>query len=192
MSIQGIMELLAQIKGNEKTPNRVPEGYFDQFSENMMARVRWEEELKIIAPLLLDIPRKPVYFAPEGYFEQFMVKPVQATAKVIKIPGWRKVVSYTAAAVIAGVLVTGAFLYTDNKSTDRFDVATYNAINVSAEINKLSEDAIHQYLNNNVIGGAGHELNNEQIEASLVGIVENINDEELVNYLNESGEKPAS
>lgn len=109
MSIQGIMELLAQIKGNEKTPNRVPEGYFDQFSENMMARVRWEEELKIIAPLLLDIPRKPVYFAPEGYFEQFMVKPVQATAKVIKIPGWRKVVSYTAAAAIAGVLVTGAF-----------------------------------------------------------------------------------
>ncbi|MFZ8477712.1 hypothetical protein ACO1MN_15735, partial [Staphylococcus aureus] len=84
--------------------------------------------------LLLDIPRKPVYFAPEGYFEQFMVKPVQATAKVIKIPGWRKVVSYTAAAAIAGVLVTGAFLYTDNKSTDRFDVATYNAINVSAEI----------------------------------------------------------
>ncbi len=71
-------------------------------------------------------------------------------------------------------------------------MGAYNAINISAEINKLPEEAIHQYLNNNVIGGAGHELNNEQVEVTPVGTVENIADEELLNYVNESGEKPTS
>lgn len=187
------MDFLEQIKEDARMPNRVPEDYFEQFSKKMLERVLWEEELKIIAPLLLDISRKPVYFVPEGYFQQFVVEPIQkVTTKVIKMPVWRKVVSYAAAAAMAGVLIVGAFLYTDNKSPDHFDMTTYNAINISAEINKLPEEAIHQYLNNNVIGGAGHELNNEQVELTSVGTAEHIEDEELLNYLNESGEKPAS
>lgn len=193
MSKWNIMDFLEQINEGTRMPNRVPGDYFEQFSKKMLERVLWEEELKIIAPTLLDISRNPVYFVPEGYFKQFVVEPTQkVTVKVIKMPGWRKMVSYAAAAAMAGVLVTGAFLYTDNKSPDYFDMGAYNAINISAEINKLPEEAIHQYLNNNVIGGAGHELNNEQVEVTPVGTVENIADEELLNYVNESGEKPTS
>lgn len=186
------MDFLEHRKKDIKSPNQVPEGYFEQFTEKMMERVYWEEELKAIAPSLLDISRKPVYTIPEGYFEQFTGKLPQVSTRVIKMTVWRKMVSYAAAAAMAGVLITGAFLYTDHTSSKGFDIAAYNAINVSAEINKLPEEAIQQYLNNNVIGGAGHELNNEQIEVTPANTVESIGDEELANYLNELGEKPVS
>ncbi|MFX8864300.1 hypothetical protein ABTM79_19345, partial [Acinetobacter baumannii] len=66
MSKWNIMDFLEQINEGTRMPNRVPGDYFEQFSKKMLERVLWEEELKIIAPTLLDISRKPVYFVPEG------------------------------------------------------------------------------------------------------------------------------
>jgi hypothetical protein len=183
------MDFLDQIKQGASGPNNMPEGFFTQFPEKMMERVRWEEELNAIAPLLADISRKPVYAVPEGYFEQFKVEPNEEKTKVLRMPVWRKIISYAAAAAVAGVLVTGAFLYTDTKPAESFDVAYYSKVDVQAALNKLPEEALQQYLNTNAVGGAGHEMNAEIMAPEASNDVEDVSDEELMNYLNEAGEK---
>jgi hypothetical protein len=185
-----IMDFLDHIKQGPDGPNKMPESFFMQFPEKMMERVRWEEELKTVAPLLVTISRKPVFMLPEGYFNSFSVKRNTDKAKIVGMPGWRKLISYAAAAAVAGILVTGAFLFTDNKPVVSFDLATYNKIDVSAELNKLPEEALQQYLATNTVGGAGHELNTEIDVPEASGNVESLSDDELMNYLNEAGEKP--
>jgi hypothetical protein len=134
--------------GNAKnSPLTIPIGYFNNLSSTILNKIKFQQsesfsELEEIAPLLNTISKQPVYSVPDKYFQNFNVKIVPAkkkklTATIVSFHNTRKWISYAAAAVMAGLLVTGAFLYTDRPAS--FDL--------SKEVNKLSDDELNSYIN---------------------------------------------
>jgi hypothetical protein len=103
---------------------QLPENYFETLSDQILSKVKTEsrepaEELEMIAPLLNRISKTPVLSVPEGYFEQ--LQPLvdthqQERAKVVEFKNYNRWIQYTAAAMVTGILVTGAFMFTDSNS----------------------------------------------------------------------------
>ncbi|HJV20256.1 MAG TPA: hypothetical protein VJ552_10300 [Sediminibacterium sp.] len=149
------------------------------------------EELDAIAPLLKSISRLPVQSVPEGYFEQFSVKIPAESAPVVKMPMVRKWMGYASAALVAGILVTAGFIFTD-KNVQPFNYEQYSRIDVPVEMNKLTDDELQNYLvTATVLSGAGHtsssvsEEINETITAETASLNQ-VSDEELEQFLNEN------
>ncbi len=179
-------ELLAEAKGNSFT---VPKGYFDQLAGSVLLKIKGQsqthtevfEELEAIAPLLNTIDKRNVFSVPVGYFSKLAInlqKANRPAGKVISMT--RKWVSYAAAAVMAGVLVTGAFLYTDKSS------------NFEKELNKLSDEEVINYVDNvtspvanldDATSLAGQEF------PSVKDHLQTVSDDELKEYLKENGEE---
>ncbi|MCW3088867.1 MAG: hypothetical protein JWQ78_2253, partial [Sediminibacterium sp.] len=135
-----------------------------------------------------------VYAVPQGYFDaaDFSAKARRGKAKVVKMNFARRWVQYAAAAVISGVLVTSAFLYTDNSTSAEYN--KYSRIDVPAELNKVSEDDLTSYLDNNEHYAIAAELNapvNEDITDGNEP-VQVLSDEELDQYLKENAEATAA
>lgn len=148
------------------------------------------EELKTIAPLLKDISRQPVQSVPEGYFEQFSVHLPVTAAPVVKMSQVRKWMAYAAAALVAGILVTAGFIFTD-KDVQRFNYEQYSRIDVPTEMNKLSDDELQSYLATaTVLSGAGHagsavsEEINETITEETASLTQ-VSDEALEQFVSE-------
>ena len=190
------------LPGTAKAPTyEVPEGYFETLSSNILSCIRLQtgsvnamaSELEDIAPLLNTIPKKEVYSVPAGYFDQVDFSAARQTeripAKILTLKTARKWMQYAAAAVITGVLVTAAFLYTDNntyKKTDNSD-----RLNVTAELNKMSVDDLAQYLDNPSLFIAAPAATTLASEADLSDIKNNVrqySDEELGQYVKENAE----
>lgn len=150
-----------------------------------------DDELASIAPLLKTIDRTPVQFLPTAYFEQFnMVIPPLERAPIIKMQPRFNWIRYATAAVVVGVLVMGAFLYTNN-STMAFEENKYGKIDFASEINQLSDEDLQTYLSSvDVLTGAGQQAITNDIDFVNDITIEQIPDEELLKYLNENTEKP--
>lgn len=148
------------------------------------------EELEAIAPLLKNISRQPVQSVPEGYFEQFSVQLPKTAAPVVKMSQLRKWMGYTAAALVAGILVTAGFIFTDN-DVQKFNYEQYSQIDVPAEINKLSDEELQSYLATaTVLSGAGHTSSavSEEINETVTSETASLNqvsDEVLEQFLSE-------
>ncbi len=105
---------------------RVPEDYFENLSSRILSKIQntgeVREELEAMAPLLNTISKEPVFSLPKGYFEQLQTNiqtlsgEQQAKTKLITFKNYRRWIQYAAAAMVAGVLVSGAFLFTDSKN----------------------------------------------------------------------------
>jgi hypothetical protein len=110
-------------------------------------------------------------------------------AKVITLRIARKWMQFAAAAVMAGILVTGAFLFTDDRSGIE---QTKNDIpDVSSEMNKVSEDELVTYLDNPehiVAAPAATSLATEAELADVKNNLHQLSDEELNQYLKENAE----
>jgi hypothetical protein len=111
----------------------VPDQYFDGLAQNILAKiaVEAEDELALVAPVLHSVGKKNVYSVPTGFFTQEIAIPHQEEGqggKLVTLKGYRRFIQYAAAAMVAGILVSGAFLYTDSKSfieqekNERFDI----------------------------------------------------------------------
>ena len=190
--LKPIAPLLAGI--NNKMPQQLPVGYFETFAEKILVLAKTQSieinnELDEIAPLLNQISRKPVHSLPQGYFESFNVQLPKVQATVINMPFVRKWMTYASAAIVAGILVTAGFLYTD-KNSRSFDYEKYSKIDVAAALNNLSVDELETYLNS----ASSLNISQASIDAELInegeGNFEHIADDEMLQYLNESGEKP--
>ncbi len=158
---------------------KIPAGYFENLPDVVMAGISLAEaggdaELKDIAPLLHSIPKKQVYSAPPGYFEQ-PVPVYQAPAKQVGMQKYKRWIQYAAAAVIGGLLVSGAFMFTDSKDYIRtanpvipvFQEETGNSGPVNAPVSAAkSAVAIHRM--------------------ALAKKIELISDDELQHYLEEN------
>ncbi len=161
---------------------QVPENYFETLSDSILSKIRIDEnefvdELKNVAPLLNTISKQNIYTVPKNYFETFEVNKIkQQPAKVISLSIARRWVTYAAAAIIAGVLITGGFLY-ENKTTG-FDV--------SKALNNFSDEDLHSYVENNAVefNVEGNVLDQEMpdINQSLKGL----GDDDLQQYLEEA------
>jgi hypothetical protein len=113
----------------------VPKMYFEGLAQEILSKIaiESEDELAEMTPVLHSINKQPVYSIPDGYFGQPVVIPVEENiekqkGKLVTLKGYRRFIQYAAAAMVAGILVSGAFLYTDSRSyieeekKDRLDI----------------------------------------------------------------------
>lgn len=181
-------------------PFSAPDGYFHSFPQQILAQIRLQEngmqqsvedEIAAIAPLLNQISKKPVYSLPTGYFENspFISKEkdaIKEKTKVISFSKTRKWITYAAAAIMAGVLVTGA-LWNNSSLT-----SSGSAFSLNKEIINVSDDAIQNYLNNDVTASSYvNDTAGIDTEGTLFDIqqsLQNISDEELKGYLKSTDE----
>ena len=186
-------ELSPLLEGISKTmPQTVPLGYFDSFADKMLilaknSSISVEAELDSIAPLLNTIAKRPVQSLPEGYFKDFQIAQKQETA-IVRMPRLRKWMSYAAAAMIAGILITAGFIFNNNNSKS-FDYAYYRKIDVPAALNQVTDDELQNYLNTTALLSGTEQLTiPEEVENIDQGNFQQISDDELNEYLKEIGD----
>lgn len=181
---------------------QAPEGYFESLPGSILSKIRSlaeqtnevHAELETIAPFLNTISKKPVYSVPDGYFAGVdLIKTAQLKkqeTKIFTLRSARRWMQYAAAAVVAGVLVTGAFLYTDN-STHYLEYEKYSQVDIPSGLNKVSEEELVKYLNSPehivLATTAGIAANEEELFEVKSSILD-ISDEELTLYLKENAE----
>jgi hypothetical protein len=173
---------------------QTPPGYFDGLAANVLGKIKAGEqfnearaELAEMAPLLDGISRENIYKVPAGYFAgaDFAAKAMHKEGKVITLRIARKWMQYAAAAVMAGILVSGAFLFTNDKPGNEIENG------VSSEFNKVSEADLEKYLENPehfVAAPAATSLATEADLAVVKTNIQNLSDEELNQYLKENAE----
>jgi hypothetical protein len=160
----------------------VPADYFDNFSDSVLVKLKAEtnevaKELQEIAPFLNSIQKENPYSVPVNYFKNFAVKKDDApAAKIVLFSKSRKWITYAAAAVIAGVLITGVFVNQNIRSSSS---------DITNEIKKLSDEELNQYakdLSLNLVDSPS--LLNEEV--NVPEHLKIVSDEELQQYLKEN------
>jgi hypothetical protein len=107
----------------------VPDGYFENLSENIFKRIRAGEheaalELADISPFIAGISNKETYTAPNGYFDRltFISEAKAQPAKIVRMSRAQSVFKYAAAAVITGLLGISIINITDNDTPSSQEV----------------------------------------------------------------------
>ena len=149
-----------------KTPYDIPTGYFEDFADIIMYRIRFDaagfgetegisapEEIAEISPLLAGLKNKNPYQVPAGYFEGLDTKarvaentapklvslPRQNKTKKISIP--MRIVRYATAACIVGMIGITTFNLTHHQRTDPINGLT--TISDQDMANFLDADDVH-------------------------------------------------
>ncbi|HEY1019862.1 MAG TPA: hypothetical protein VGE25_12730 [Sediminibacterium sp.] len=175
----------------------VPDGYFASLPGEILSRIHTNhsvrEELDEVAPLLNTIDKETPYQVPATYFAQAdfarLARYQQPQARIVSLRLARKWVQYAAAALVTGVLVTGAFLYTDNPAN--IEETTHKTVDLSSELNKVSETELANYLDNPehaAVANTVTTLTSEEILADVKNNLQQVSDEELKQYLTDNAE----
>lgn len=107
----------------------------------------------------------------------------------LKLSG--KWLQYAAAAVFAGVLVTGAFLFTEHKKTVKVDYEQYSHVDIPSALDKISDEDLEKYLKHDHQAAARKAPSPLTMELPEVKAnVHLLSDEELTDYLNENTTEP--
>src|SRR5579864_999800 len=147
-----------------RAPYTVPAGYFEDFANLLLYRIRFEaegfgeiksvsspEEIAEISPLLAGIKNKNPYRVPAGYFESLnnnvqisvnvpsKLSVVSKSRKKISIP--MRIVRYAAAACIVGMIGITTFNVTHHQILDPINGLT--TVSDQAIANFLDSDDIH-------------------------------------------------
>lgn len=174
----------------KKTPFTVPEGYFTEFSDNIVAGAKAiefvNEELENLSPLMTGLKTKQVYEVPAGYFDANATAILQklnngsGSGKVISIGFGRKMMRYAAAAVVAGLMLVAGYMYTGKTKPG---AATPGAL---PELAKVTDQEIESFLNNNTASVADTSsivtADDEISDKDSKDLLANISDEELQHY----------
>lgn len=201
--IQDVAVLLPEAANTYK----IPENYFDSLPASILSRIKEDKspahevnaELETIAPLLNTLSKAPVFTVPEGYFEQ--LRPAagentdeQVTAKLARLKNYRRWIQYAAAAMVAGILVTGAFFFTDSNSyleqekKGKIELQAMPDTTKDAGILQSNEDGREEAVDNipkDEKSVPAKIVTEEKITTTKTG-VELISDEELKKYLEEN------
>lgn len=204
--IMSHIRLCSVLQAPQQTPYQVPTGYFDALSSRILSQVHSQQagasqqtvagnnevyqELQQLAPLLNTISKQPVFSIPENYFQAQPKIPAEKTV-LRSFPVARKInrwLQYSAVAVTAGIMITAAFMLTDNSqpaSDSTFKSA--KAMDVKKEVSVLSEDEIVNYLSTHP---STHEAGTSVtgVSPDIQHIVNDISDEEIRQYLKENSE----
>lgn len=141
-------EIMAEIQlqglkqENNTSHFTIPKGYFDGLSQDVLSKIKLQDsnsnaivnELQKIAPLLNSIDKQPPYAIPDDYFDQLEVN---TTTKIVPFRSVARFISYTAAAMIVGILSVGTVQYLKS---------TRISFDFEKEVAVTSADEIHQYL----------------------------------------------
>ena len=177
---------------------QVPSDYFKGLPANILSKIKAADEVRAeleeTAPLLNTISRQEVYRVPVGYFDKTNFVSLAVNEKkettIVRLKTARRWMQYAAAAVVAGVLITGAFLYTDTNHYREYE--KYDHLDVPSELNKLSDDELVKYLNNteHLVVSAPESTISAPEEAlrDVKNNLQQLSDEELDQYLKENAE----
>lgn len=150
--VETLSPLLAGL--NKKMPFSVPDDYFTELSGNVVGGVKAidfvHEELEIIPPMMQELRHKNVYSVPQGYFENLAASVLDKVkerkpAKVVSMNAGRRFMRYAVAAVIAGVIAIGGWLYFNSSNTAEQQVAAAT-IETMSDDSKLSDEEMANYL----------------------------------------------
>ena len=185
-----LKEISPILAGDLQVPYNLPAGYFETLPQVILARMAqsvpvFHSELEEIAPLLNGVSRQNVYSVPSGYFDRAIGIPEESKhAKVISLTPLKRWMQYATAAVVAGILVTGAFFISSN---DESEYKKYSRLDVPAELNKVSETELATYLaspDRTIVAGAG--------PGDIAANIRDVSDEELARYLKENADAETS
>lgn len=150
--------------GESALPFQAPAGYFETMPEALMSRIKKQE-------------------AQDAILEAH--EPAPKTAPVVQMVKARKWIMYAAAAMITGILVTGAFLFSD-KPVDQIKVQ-YQLEDLGAALNAVPDAALEQYLEENQTIAVDEVLASpSQKLPELKDHIQTISNENLNDYLEEN------
>jgi hypothetical protein len=196
-TVQEELEMLSPLlnKIGKKTPFSTPAGYFDELSENAVSGAKAIEfvngELENLSPLMSSLKGKQVYTVPAGYFHNLATEvlgkvQVPQPAKVVTMNFGRRAMQYAAAAVVAGVIAIGGWMYL-NKGNNPTTPGT-SAV-AATDIDKVSDAELQSYLEGETVALAGAlavntsstELNADDLKDMLADVP----DEDLQKYIDQ-------
>jgi len=179
------------------TPFSVPEGYFEELSDNVLQSAKAidfvNDGFENLSPLMRDLKNKNTYTIPLGYFENFSdsvlskIKNESKKAKVISISSRKSLLKFAAAAVVVGIISTVSY-FALNKNN--FPPANTDPI---AALSKVSDDEMINYLQNQYSPVYDSVITNTNSPLAIVDLSDddaddlfgNISDDELKQYVNE-------
>jgi hypothetical protein len=145
-------------------PFQAPTGYFDSLPQALMNRIKAQE----LAATILEQPKLD-----------------QNPAPVVQMVKARKWVMYAAAAMLTGILVTGAFLFSDKPVNQMKQ--QYEMEDLGAALDAVPDAALEQYLEDNQTIAIDEVLSTpSQKLPELSDHIQNISNEKLNDYLEEN------
>jgi hypothetical protein len=158
--LSAISPLLAEMP--KSTPFVAPKGYFDQFSNRILAKIEAQEpEIEELSPLLQSLKKENPFSVPPAYLQGFKVNVTPKEAKVIPLFNLKAVLKYAAAAAVVGIIVTFATLFFSNQGKRSMASSTEEAV--------ISADAFDLFLSETAsIEGQQTEAFEEESQSLLV------------------------
>lgn len=189
-----VSPLLGQI--SKKMPFSTPAGYFEELGDNAIAGAQAidfvNDALENDSPLMNGLKRVQVYKVPAGYFEQLprqVLKAVKAQqpAKVVSMGFTRRVLRYAAAAVVAGLIITGGVFYLNKGGHPVTDGGDKPAL-AAADLDSISDDVLENYLENQTPASAetplASNVSPDDLSASdMKDLLADVSDEDLQQYI---------
>jgi hypothetical protein len=175
---------LSIVAFNKPDPYSVPQNYFQHLPDTILVRIRDAEEIKdkelaVIAPLLNSLDRKNIYSVPEQYFNSNHLNRISKDKNKARLLSFskfsRSIVTYAAAAIMAGVMVTGVFYHPGQTGL----------LDVSKEINQLTDDELKGYFDEHSVVYSDDPVSVGD-EINVVDQLKSLSDEEINGYLEEN------
>jgi hypothetical protein len=172
----------------------LPDQYFSGLASKILKRVKEVEseegslfaEHESVAPILNTISKGMPYTIPDDYFAQFSVEIPAEKARVIPVRKMRNWMTYAAAAVFVGIMVTGSFLFSDKKQSQDFE--KYQNMDVSAALDQVSDSELNTYIEENHSSSVYDVIENEDENLDNVDDkIQSLSTDNLNQYLNENG-----
>jgi hypothetical protein len=150
--------------GESALPFQAPTGYFETMPEALMSRIKTHE-------------------AQDAVLEAHV--PAPKTVPVVQMVKARKWIMYAAAAMLTGILVTGAFLFSDQPVDQMKE--QYQMEDLGAALDAVPDAALEQYLEDNQTIAVDEVLASpSQKIPELNDHIQNISNENLNSYLEEN------
>ena len=199
--IEAISPLLSQLRN--KQPFNVPVGYFNDLPENITDGAKAidvvNEELENLSPLMNGLKQKKAYQVPEAYFdglpEAILEKAkAQQGAKVISIGFTRKLMRYAAAAVVVGIMITGALFFFNTRINGSIDPLA-EVENKVTNTNLVTDKALQEYVEYQTsVDMTPTVISNgdDMDESDMKEMLADVTDEEIQAYVEQSGDNDNS
>lgn len=180
--------------GNQTNHFQIPDQYFNGLADKILLRVKEMEDEEFllnsenaeIAPILNTIPKVMPFAVPHQYFEKFSVIIPSEKATVIPMKKMRNWMTYAAAAVFVGIMVTGSFLFSDKKTSQDFE--KYQNLDVASALDQVSDSDLNAYIDENHATVIYDVLDTEPVNLDNVeDKIQSMSTDNLNQYLNENG-----
>lgn len=172
------------LKGiSKKMPFSVPPGYFNDLSKSVEDVIA--EDITL-STTLAQLKSVNPYRVPEGYFEALpdgLVKQIvgKKTAKIVEINRNRRWLNIAVAALIAGVVASGAFLFLNKPSGGPIVSLT------NESIERISDNDIIQYLEQETPSVDYQTASVDMDDEAIKDMFADISDQELQQYIDQYG-----